>query len=696
MPKNGVQKNPKVGFISRIDYGSPGYRRAIVESVFKITEKEQTDFNLLVGGLIYRDFSKDIDNSVKIQLEREKDKKVAFKHLEGLTSRKRRDTRKGELLERYLKKAAKELSKAIPVIKMADPENPKKEKFVDLFITTSPAFDGEYGEMLAQYLAELRTDVRVWGQGGDRLLVKYVDKIIWALAPQKAVWMRGDYYSTAVERVIKDKIKQTTQKSPDLYAVGCFGSSINKPKGELEYQYLSLPNASRIEETRVSENQIGVRIIEFPLDGSSYLTRTYSLKDVVAKELSFITPPPRATHNQKKIIEVIKARGSATPGTLKYVLDLPIEQVMCELESLQKKKTLRKSGENWPSIGEFSGKKYYFDLEWIKHNLKYDLSNGHYSEDKLAVSGCIHSGSTESDTEFLLNDFPQRILKNDMRIWVDSGDIMEGLKHGLDRKQEVLPGMNNNTVQELYAAHCRGSVILQVFQERFSKLMAASEKDKSGVAGLVEKSLMPYYYRTGNHDTWVAEDGNIPLAVFHLELNNLLTQEIEKFLSSQKLPFSNIRDIVKSHIIQTKFFTLSSGLKVSMQHPYMSRAQTTSIRPQEMLRYAKRHGCQVAIGANFHVSECVEEWDMNLGQCVSMEIGTMKHGSDFERNKMKMVDQGIGYLRILSSNQRVFMTESAFYGGVRKAPINNLDLVNERIKRLGLVPLPDFNTSNPA
>ena len=128
MPKNGVQKNPKVGFISRIDYGSPGYRRAIVESVFKITEKEQTDFNLLVGGLIYRDFSKDIDNSVKIQLEREKDKKVAFKHLEGLTSRKRRDTRKGELLERYLKKAAKELSKAIPVIKMADPENPKKEK----------------------------------------------------------------------------------------------------------------------------------------------------------------------------------------------------------------------------------------------------------------------------------------------------------------------------------------------------------------------------------------------------------------------------------------------------------------------------------------------------------------------------------------------------------------------------------------
>ena len=535
--------------------------------------------------------------------------------------------------------------------------------------------------------------MRFGGHGGDRILVKYVDKIIWALAPQKAVWMRGDYYSTAVERVIKDKIKQTTQKSPDLYAVGCFGSSINKPQGELEYQYISLPNASRIEETRVSENQIGVRIIEFPLDGSSYLTKTYSLKDIVAKELSFIVPPLRATQNQKKIIDVIKARGSATPGTLKYVLDLPVDQIMRELESLQKKKTLRKSGENWPGIGEVSGKKYYFDLEWIKHNLKYDLSNGHYSEDKIAVSGCIHSSSTESDTEFLLNDFPQRILKNDMRIWADSGDITEGLKHGLDRKQEVLPGMNNNTVQELYAAHCRGAVILRVFKDRFSALIGTTEKDKNGIAGLVEKSLMPYYYRTGNHDTWVAEDGHIPLTVFHLELNNLLTQEIEKFLSAQKLPVSYIRDIVKSRITQTKFFTLPSGLKVSMQHPYMSRAQTTSIRPQEMLRYAKRHGCQVAIGANFHVSECVEEWDMNLGQCVSMEIGTMKHGSDFERNKMKMVDQGIGYLRILSGNQRIFMTESAFYGGVRKAPVNNLDLVNEYVSKLGLTPLPDFSES---
>ncbi len=694
MAKNGNGgKNPKIGFVSRIDYGSQGYRRAIVESEFKILEQERTDFNNLAGGLVHRDFIKYVDRQVQAQLEREKEKKVAFKHLADLSPKKRRDARKKELVDRYLMQAAKDLSKAIPVLKMPDPENPKKEKIVDFFITTSPAFDGEYGERVAHYLADLRSDIRVWGQGGDRFLVKYVDKIVWVMAPQKAVWMRGDYYSTAVERVIKDKIRQTTQGSPYLYVVGCFGSSINKPQGELEYQYVSVPMASRIEETRVNENQIGVKIIEIPLDGSAHLTRTYSLKDIVAKELSFIVPPERATPNQKKIIEEIKKRGSTTPGTLKYVLDLPIEQVMRELTLLQKKKTLSRQGENWPGIGEASGKKYYFDLEWIKHNLKYDLSNGHYNEDKLAVSGCIHSGSTESDTDFLLNDFPEMILKHDLGIWVDSGDIIEGLRHGLDRKQEVLPGMNNNTIQELFAAHCRGSVTLRVFKENFAKLMATEKKETNGIAGLVEKALMRYYYRTGNHDTWVAEDGHIPLATFHQELIEFLTQELESFLSSQKVVCNNIRSIVKSHVIQTKFFTLPSGLKVSMQHPYMSRAKTTSIRPQEMLHYAKRHGCQGAIGANFHVSECVEEWDTNLGQCVSMEIGTMKHGSDFERNKMKLVDQGVGYLRILSSNQRIFMTESAFYGGARKAPVNNLDLVNEYIKKWGITPLPDFSAS---
>lgn len=695
MAKNGNGgQNPKVGLISRIDYGSPGFRRAIVESCFEIFRNiEGTHFNILNTGVISRLFW---DEAKKFAAEKLADKKnlkqKELAKVAKLPASKRRAALKSVLVERYLQEAAEELARFIPVLKMPDPEDPKKAKDVDLFIVTSAAFDGEYGETVAHFLADLRPDIRVWNEGGSRFLVKYVDKWIWALAPQKAVWMRGDYYSTAVERVIKDKIKQTTQSAPDLFIVGGFGSSINKPKGELSYQYISLPNASRIEETRVSENQIGVRVLEFPLDGGQYLTRTYSFKDLVANELSFISPPARANQTQKKIIEVMKARGWATPGMFKYDLDLPVSDIEKELQLLQKKKTHSRKGANWPGITALSGKKYYFDLEWIKRRLKYDLPNGPWNEDKIVAFGCFHGGSIETDYEFFLNALPGKIIKNGASLIIGAGDIIEGLGHNLDRKGEVLPGMNNNTIQEQFSAHNIGTLLEKVFIAKFSDLISTGEKEKIGLNGVIEKAFVPFQYILGNHDAWQAELGHLPLTVFHQTLVQFLTEQIEKHLSSLNLPLVSVRNIVNSRVIRSEFATLPSELKICIQHPFMSRAKTTSIRPQEMLDFAKRHGCQISIGANFHVSECVEDWDLTLGQCVSMEIGTIKHGSNFERRKMKLVDQGVGYLRVLSKNSRIFMTESAFYGGPRKPPVDNLNIVNEYIlKEWGIPPIVNYN-----
>jgi len=185
--------------------------------------------------------------------------------------------------------------------------------------------------------------------------------------------------------------------------------------------------------------------------------------------------------------------------------------------------------------------------------------------------------------------------------------------------------------------------------------------------------------------------------VFHFELVNLLTNHIGHYLNECGFQYVPVRDIVKDHILRREFFTLPSGIRVSIQHPFMSRAKTTSLRPQEMLDYAKRHGCQVAIGGNFHVSENVEEWDMDLGQCVCTQIGTMKHGSNFERRKMKIVDQGIAYTRIVSRKSkivtesgenvmpRIMMTESAFYGALRpRPPVSNLKILNTFVKDLGI------------
>jgi hypothetical protein len=265
----------------------------------------------------------------------------------------------------------------------------------------------------------------------------------------------------------------------------------------------------------------------------------------------------------------------------------------------------------------------------------------------------------------------------------------------------------NNTVQEKFAAHLIGTVIFKVFKGRFNASANELKKGSDHAKNLftvVCKSLMVFKYIYGNHDLWETGDGHTPLEVFKATLINFLVTRVGNFLSENGHPVSyeQLLQLVQTNVVLADFFELPSGLKVSVQHPHMARAKTTSLRPQEMMDFAKRHGCPVALGGNFHVSEFVAEWDQDLGQCVSMEVGTIKHGSNFERHKMKMVDQGVGYLRILSSAHmlnrtknaetpmtRIFMAQTAYYGAsVVRPPINPLEVVNAYIfKEFGMEPL---------
>ncbi|MHA2232528.1 MAG: hypothetical protein ACXAB4_08545 [Candidatus Hodarchaeales archaeon] len=706
----------KVGLISRIDYGSRGFRKGILDVSFELLKSKGVDFIILAGGLVSRDMTQQLkdyinDGILQDRLDAHTKKvKEKTKFAEDSAKRKKRKTtpildpvpkserlkeRKEQLRNEFLRKRAEELAKIIPSIIVPDPEDSKKEKQLDLFIITSPAFDGEVGEIIANILASLRPDVRVWNKGGDRFLVKYVDKLLWVLTPMKAVWMRGDYYSTPVERVIKDKVKQTSQTPPDLFVVGCFGASINKPKGELPYQYVSVPALSRLEATRVNENQVGVGVLEFPADNGQHLFSVYSLKDLVARELGFIIPPDGATKLQKRVIEVMKSRGWVTPGILRYKLgDVNPDRLLKALRNLRDKKRIRRMGENWPGITEKgAGKKFYFDLEWVQTKLKFRVPSGPFAEDRIASFACLHAGSVETDYGFFLDKFPKYILKKGATILIGAGDIKEGMKHGLFTKGEVVAGMNS-TKQEKFAAHLIGEVIFKVFKERF-EFGLLDRKDRLSDAQLtmlISESLLSFYYILGNHDLWETEDGHDPLELFHLVLSKYITERIAMLVAEKaySCPYDHITALVDAKIEQTGFFDLPSGLKVSIQHPHMARAKTTSLRPQAMLEFARYHGCQVAIGANFHVSENVEEWHSKLGQTVCQEIGTIKHGSNFERRKMKTVDQGVGFLKVISHKDedgevRIFSTESAFYGEAKaRPPIETMDLVNVFVQKLGI------------
>lgn len=689
--------NARVGLLSRIDYGSSSFRKSIIDAEFELLKQEKTQLNLLVGGLVDgKTLSEKQKSYVSEVIEKDKNKKKKNGKFVNLPAKERGVVRKREIENIFCEMCAKDLADIIPILTIPDPENPDKEKTVDLFLMTSQAYDGKIGEKIALMLSDFRPDIRHYKQGGDRVFIKYLDKMIHAIAPDKAVLMSRDYYSTPVERVIKDQVKRTSKRgSPTLYAVGCYGSSINKPMGELSYRYISLPNSCRPKETRVSENQIGVKIADFRPNGENYLVRMYNVKDLVSEELSFIAAPPDANETQRKIIEIMKTPekfGWSTPGTLAYALGVSKDQVVEEMKQLMQKKAVQKRGHSFPGILFLEdSRKYIFDLEWIQRKLRYIVPNGPWNEDTIITFACLHGGSIETDIEFFVNEVPKRILMCGAEILVGAGDFIEGMEHDLDRKGQLIAGMNNYTVQEMFTAHLVGSVIGKVFKERFKTFVEKTNKknlNDEKIKYLVAEALLKFYYIPGNHDLWVTKHGFMPLKTFHDTLLEFLSELIVGELRVHDLSPIFVTDVVKSRIIETEFFSLPSGLKVCVQHPHMSRTKTTSIRPQEMLDYAKRHGCQVSIGANFHTSENVEEWDMNLGQCVSHQIGTIKHGSDFERHKMKIVDQGVGFVRILSKNDRIFMSESSFYGQPRpKARVDNISIVNEFIQKTGVAPI---------
>lgn len=690
-------ENRKIGFLSRVDFLSPGYRQALVNSAFEIFKKEGVHFVILLGGLIAKNHLKErIKNFILEKMEEDTIKKRNFPHFSHMpTKAARQRARRFELADQCLRQTACELVRAIPRMgtRGSDSLN-KSQDPIDIFVITSLAFDGDIGDKIVRMVEDLRPDIRVWnspGSVGGRFLIKYIDKVVWALTPEKAVWMRSDYFSTPAERVIKDKTKQTAQASPDIYAIGCFGSAIHKPDGELPYRYFTIPACHRLETTRVNENQIGAAILQFVPEASGLeMLCYYSFKDLVAHELSFITPPPKSTKLEKAVVRAIQERGETTTGILQYTLrEFPAEEVKGALEKLKKERPIHTDSVCWPGIVEQSGRKFQFNRGWMQKKLRYSLPKEPWHEDRIVSFCCLHAGSIQTDYQFFMTEVPRIILRHNATVLVNAGDTKEELRHDLDKKGEIIAGMGNNTIQEEVAAGLIGKVLLDVFIERFRVFY---ETQKSSITSeevrkLTIASLLSYYYILGNHDLWEVADGHKPLAVFQLLLERILVDGIRSLLGSFRLSTEHVTDVVRSKLLLQEFFKLPSGLQVSIQHPHMSRTKTTSIRPQEMLAYGKRFGCQVVIGGNFHTSETVLEWDQNLGQCVVQQVGTLKHGSEFENHKMKTVDQGIGYLGILSKQGRIISVENLFQGAPRREPVNNTELVRTIMNKIK-IPVP--------
>ncbi|MBI2462995.1 MAG: hypothetical protein HYV65_02045 [Candidatus Spechtbacteria bacterium] len=658
--KDGKRKVIRVGFISRIDYPSKGFRKGLLDlaaSTFCIAPG--IDFVVIAGGLI--------SNHSYRQLLKENIAKALQQRKNLIANNKsvpREDKETVETITEIRSRIREETLDAI-ALGLADliPEFTNSEgKKTRIYIITSPAinYDGENGPEIAQRLSRSRPDISYWGHGDQRVRLKGIlredgkDKDFWVVLPTKAAW-RSKYFSTRPDRLIEDISLQTTQDLPELWISDCACVSLIRPRGELSRPRVSTPGLHRLQEVTTSENQVGVRVVEFYSDSDNPFVRTFSLKDYVANERTLIVNPQVASALQIAILEELK-KYPQTIGMLEDALRKNrelIEQALTEY---------RNGGFDPLIVYDDASKKYDIAISWLQTKLAYPvIDSKKLKVDAILAFGCLHAGYNSTQYQYFVHDLPKIILQHGITTLVGAGDYIAGLKHDLHLRGEVFVGMNY-TKQEELAASLVGAVMFKVFKARFdlTRRRKNSSADEQSVMAAVEKSLLDFRFWRGNHDKWTLDFGIDPLTTFRTRLTAYLIERIEEYLSKRNFFTKGVGGIVRAHIIYSDEHVLHSGLKMSINHPEMARAQTTSLRAQHTL--GARKGFHIAVLANFHTAEEVLQWERDLGQRVALQVGTLVSGTDFEDGKLKTVDTGVGILKVYSQDQRIIATETIFEG----------------------------------
>ena len=680
--RNG-DKVVRIGLLSRIDFGSDGFRQGLLELAAERFAAEDVAFVVLAGGLVSGKAVADKTRILKKEhqslvrqikaKQQEIDEIVDTKriaHIEKEIAKLKRDTQKvtRQLAALTPEEMAKTLNTCLPHFKDG------QGRPIKLYFVPSPVYDKAIGEETAVRLVDLRKQgaMRVLKTGGDRLPLwegKPHQRNLEVLTLDKQAWLRGDYHSTPVQRRIKDKRRQTSSGVQiDIQVVGSVGVSIMKPEGNWPIGFVAVPALHRLDDTGVAETQVGVQVLEIEHARRNPTLRSYSFKDMLSHERSFIGMPQDPSPKQKICLEVLRRHGRSTTGFIAGEVRLSKEDVSAALKPLLATK-YHKRYKTWPGLvyDELSDR-WDFDLSWVQRELRYGAPQGELKRDIVVAICCIHAGSRDTDYKHFLTEVPRVMLERGAKMLVSAGDHVEGTSHDMLMKDEIILGLDN-TRQERLAAHMIATVLYKVFQARFDAAVKTSvPKKREEITALVDEALPMFRYVPGNHCGWISRAGVQPLATMVREIEKLLTQWIEEHLASKNLFVDRIMRLVGRHVetVGDGKFTLPSGVRMGMTHPHMGGSETISSSAQKALMLYR--DCQAVVIGNFHTAVVVEEWDQKLGQRVCIQIPTMKHGSPFEHSKLKTVDQGFGVMEVDSIRDRIVGTRTTFYSNDKIKP----------------------------
>lgn len=557
------------------------------------------------------------------------------------------------------------LASAIPEFTNAD------GKPVKLYIVPSSAYDGDVGKETAEALQVRRQDIIVYSEPRARFPITSADKVIEVLVPERKAWLRGDYDSTPVERLLKDRACIGDQDvEPAMFLVGGFGSSITKPVGEWPTPFCSVPVLSAITDVSITENQIGVCIMSVHRDHAIPLVHTVPFKDQVSRELEFIGMPRVMNDTRRSLIDVLKRIRSATTGTLSRETGLTEADVTAEMQSMASTTTSARNT-SWPGVAwNDKERRWGFPHKWIQENLRYPEPSGERRTDSVLCYGCLHSGAKSLDVAYFLREVPKRILDHGATILVGAGDFVEGLEHNLLERGEVHPAFWNLTLQEKLAGGMVARVTMDVFNVRFPAALdrlldqiGGRQPTDEELRATINEALLQNVMIEGNHDEWLKKHGATPLITMRDVMLRQIRRAIEKELDRHGMRTVGLDELVEKKIVILGTgvrYVLPSGLQMSVDHPGMARTKTTSIRAQSAL--AQNRESHVVVVANFHVGISVQRWDGRLGQRLCLQVGTLMLDTDFEHKKQKTVDHGFGFFRLVSVEGRVVEVTVTFYG----------------------------------
>jgi len=661
----------RVGLLSATGYPGDTFRAGAIYAAFEKLRDECARFNILIGLSDKHAIRQKVLESVQAKkdaLIEEKDRAVKCREkIANITVAELRE----QVEEETVEDVASALSSFIPKTRI-----PNSDKYVRLYIQTSPAYDGYLAERIALRLHELRPeDIRVCSENHMHW-VKDVEEYICGVVPVKNR-LPSQYYSTVIEREIRDARKQKS-RLPFLWAVGPFSSDVYTPdKGTHREAYTSIPGMRDIKRVHTAENQIGVVVLDFKDKNLLPLRRSWSMRDMIENEWMSIMPPRNATELQKKIVKVVQERRGETIGVISdFLPEYTRKEIQNAIDGLVEKEPSKLK--SWPGLHRDESDRYYFHLSWVQERLRYNWP-AEFKEDRTLFFGCSHFGYTTTDYQHIVEEYPRIILQHGITHLFGIGDFVAGMKHDLPHSGECIAGMNY-TDFERFAGEGFATIIFRVFEKRFdTELESRTGRKKITPEELIQmlhRSLIYFPFIPGNHDMWVLKDGHTPLSVFHERVLELLRHHIGKVLLKHSLPFIDLGAILNQHIIHFEdveaVYKLPSGLNVGMLHPYEGRSKTTTLKLQGM--FEAEETCHIWGIANYHTATTMREWSGRLGERIGIMAGAAGPVyTFFERRKRKRFnDFGPIMLRVLSHNKKIIMHEIGYF---------NRPILKERISK---------------